>query len=59
MIVYVLMLAVVGSFDYFDGNIVLTPPGGIRVAIAEDGERVFVSLNNINNQTLVYENTGT
>ena len=35
MILYVLMLAVVGSFDYFDGNIVLTPPGvGIRVAIA-------------------------
>ena len=60
MILYALMLTVIGSLNYFDGNIVLVPPGdSVRVAISQDGQRVYVSLNNVYNQTLVYENTGT
>ena len=60
MIFYVLMLMTVGSLNYFDGNIVLVLPNfGTRGAVAQDGQRLYISLGTTNNQTLVYDNTGT
>ena len=45
MILYVLMLAVVSSFNDFDGSFELSIPGiGYTSAISENGQRMYFSL---------------
>lgn len=60
MMFYVLMLTAVRAFNYFDGSAVLVlPNNGVRGAVAQDGQRLYISFGNADNQTLVFGNTGT
>jgi hypothetical protein len=60
MMFYVLMLTAVRAFNYFDGSVVLVlPNNGVRGAIAQDGQSLYIYLGDEDNQTLVFGNTGT
>ena len=59
MLFYLLLLVVTSNLDYFDGCVNVTVVGfGPHGAISNDGQRIYISLNTLHNQTLVFQNTG-